>query len=145
VLRQRLAWLLLLASCKAAGPAAGDAPHAGPSPSPPHPTAAPSTAPDVQSVLQAVLDAPKLQQYFHPTAEGRVPVVLTGAGLSPDLRLAKFGQPVRVLDRPATGDKSAPVVEVMRLDIEGGRATVELRYEVEGLRVRAELTRGSVG
>jgi hypothetical protein len=102
-------------------------------------------APDAQSVLQIVLDAPKLQQYFHPTAEGRVPVVLSGAGLSPDLRLEKFGQPVRVLERPATSDKPAPVVEVVRLDIEGGRATVELRYEVEGLRVRAELTRGSAG
>jgi hypothetical protein len=57
----------------------------------------------------------------------------------------KFGQPVRVLERPATGDKRVAVVEVLRLALDGGRATVELRYEVEGLRVRAELTRGSAG
>jgi hypothetical protein len=91
---------------------------------------------DKKVVLQQCLDLPQLQEYFHTTQPGRLPVLIENNGRIPVLRLSKFGQEVKFLteDELTAAGKDA-FVEFIRFEIAADNATVIYRYSVEGLMV----------
>lgn len=95
---------------------------------------------DMTPVVQAVLDAPALQPYLHPEAEGRVPVVVVSRLELNGLR--KFEAPVRVTDTAPPDEAWLEITDVQ--PIPDGYA-VAIRYAVEGLTGRFEVTRDGGG
>jgi hypothetical protein len=103
-----------------------------------------ATADDRARIAQFALDLPALQQYYHASQPGRVPVIVaTGAHVDPSWQLSKFDQPVLFV--PPDQIAGRPFIEFTRLEVTGDQARVDLRYEVEGLRVWMVLVRSADG
>jgi hypothetical protein len=107
------------------------------------PSSAPASDDDLKAVLQLVIDDPELDQYLHLGEPGRFPVQISGEKLPSGLKLVKATEAVKVVDHPKS-DKDAVLV-FTDIDVQGDKASVRYRYDVEGVRATVTLARSSHG
>lgn len=93
-------------------------------------TSGPASREDVQAVLQLVVEDPELEPFLKLEQPGRFP--LRVAGLPDGIEITKATKPVQVVD--ASEAKTKPVVVFTEIDVQGNRATVRYRYDIEGVR-----------
>lgn len=108
---------------------AGDKPAAG----------APASEQDVAVILQLVVDDPELDRYLHLGEPGRFPLQLSGERLPSGLKLIKATEPVKIVDGPKS--KKDAVLVVTEIDVQGERATVRYRYDIESIRGNVTLAK----
>jgi hypothetical protein len=120
------------ASAKADAPAA-DKPAAS----------APASDEDVTAILQLVVNDPELDNYLHLGEPGRFPLQLAGERLPSGLKLIKATEPVKIVDGPKS--KKDAVLVVTEIDVQGDRATVRYRYDIEGIRGNVTLAKAAHG
>ncbi len=127
----------------AKAPAAGDAedpPAKGDAPSSDKPASnAPASDADVAAILQLVVDDPELDKYLHLGEPGRFPLQLAGEHLPSELKLIKATGPVKIVDGPKS--KKDAVLVVTEIDVQGDKASVRYRYDIEGIRGNVTLAR----
>lgn len=92
----------------------------------------PASADDVNAVLQLVVDDPELDSHLQLGEPGRFPLKIAGDGLPSGLKLVKGAEPVKLSEPPKS--KKDAVLVVTEIDIQGDKATVRYRYDVEGIR-----------
>lgn len=93
-----------------------------------------------ERAIQVVIDHEPLQQYFHSEVKGRVPLVILRSGITEDIGLEKFGQPVRVLSLDEIAREGIRAyIEFDEMSFRRDSGRVSLRYAVEGIYVTAEL------
>ena len=98
---------------------------------------------ELKTVLQLVLEDAELDKYLHLEEPGRFPLKLSGKDVPSDIALLKAGQPVKIVEgEPAKKDA---VLVVTKVDISGPIATVDYRYDVEGVVGTAHLKKASYG
>lgn len=102
-----------------------------------------TTDEDVRAILQLVIDDPELDQHLHLGEAGRFPLQLAGEGLPSGLKLVKATEPVKLVAAPKS--KKDAVLVVTELDVKGDKATVRYRYDVEGVRGTASLSKTAHG
>jgi hypothetical protein len=112
-------------------PAAGDASEAA--------SAGPAAEEDVSAVLQLVVDDPELDSHLHLGEPGRFPLQVSGEALPSGLKLVKATEPVKVVDGPKS--KKDPVLVFTEISVSGSAATVRYRYDIEGIRGTATLSK----
>ena len=156
------AWLLLFLSSLACGgpaaPAASPAPAADapdakePAPADPDAPAkadapasdkpasgAPASDADVTAILQLVVDDPELDRYLHLGEPGRFPLQISGERLPSGMKLVKATEPVKVVAGPKS--KKDAVLAITDIEVQGDKATVRYRYDVEGIRGNVTLAK----
>lgn len=89
---------------------------------------------NVQRVLQLTLDLPKLQPYLHPESPNRKPMHVIANDQVGDVKLEKFGEPVKFISAADAKAKNIPAFEFTSVDVDKNSATVGFRYRVEGIR-----------
>lgn len=144
-------WLGVVVSLVACGgaPAPAEAPVAAAEPAEVEAPAAAATAPaaasdaDVTAILQLVVDDPELDKYLHLGEKGRFPLQLSGEKLPSGLELVKSTEKVKVVEGPKS--KTDAVLVVTDLDVQGDKASVRYRYDVEGIRGTVTLARSAQG
>jgi hypothetical protein len=102
-----------------------------------------ATDDDVRAILQLVIDDPELDQHLHLGEAGRFPLQLAGEGLPSGLKLVKATEPVKLVAGPKS--KKDAVLVVTELDVQGDKATVRYRYDIEGVRGTATLSKTGHG
>lgn len=112
-------------------------------PASPSSSAAPASDDDVNAILQLVIDDPELDTHLHLGQAGRFPLKLSGERLPANLKLVKATEPVKVVGPPAS--KQDAVLVVSEIDVQGDKATVRYRYDVEGIRGTVTLAKTSHG
>jgi hypothetical protein len=100
---------------------------------------APASEQDVAVILQLVVDDPELDRYLHLGEPGRFPLQLSGERLPSGLKLVKATEPVKIVDGPKS--KKDAVLVVTEIDVQGERATVRYRYDVESIRGNVTLAK----
>lgn len=100
---------------------------------------APASDADVTAILQLVVDDPELDRYLHLGEPGRFPLQLSGQGLPSGLKLIKATEPVKIVDGPKS--KKDAVLVVTELDVQGDRASVRYRYDIESIRGNVTLAK----
>ena len=118
---------------KADNAAASDKPSSG----------APASDDDVTKILQLVVDDPELDNYLHLGQAGRFPLQISGDKLPSGLKLVKATEPVKVVDAPKS--KKDAVLVITEIDVQGDKATVRYRYDVEGIRGNVTLAKAAHG
>lgn len=98
---------------------------------------------DATAVLELVVNDPELDPYLKLGEPGRFPLKMSGSALPAGLKLVKSTEPVQIVAAPK--DKKDPVLVVTELEISGDKASVRYRYDVEGIRGSASLTKGQYG
>jgi len=96
---------------------------------------------DVRTVLQLVIDDDSLDPFLHLDQPGRFPLAVSGPNL-PD-GLTKSTKPVKIVE--GTGSKKEPVLAFTKIEVEGKHATVQYRYDIEGVRGSATLDKKEHG
>lgn len=96
-----------------------------------------ASADDAQKLLQLTLEDPELDGYLKLEEPGRFPLKISG-DLPPNLSLVKGAKPVEFVASP---DKGAAVLVITALELQGKTATIRYRYDVEGVRGTATLTK----
>jgi hypothetical protein len=104
---------------------------------PPPSAGTPAPADEAQKLLQLTLEDPELDAYLKLEEPGRFPLKISG-DLQPSLQLVKGNKPVEFVPSP---DKGAAVLVITALELQGKTATVRYRYDVEGVRGTATLTK----
>jgi hypothetical protein len=104
---------------------------------PPPAAGTPAPADEAQRLLQLTLEDPELDAYLKLEEPGRFPLKISG-DLPPGLQLVKGAKPVELVPSP---DKGAAVLVITTLELQGKTATVRYRYDVEGVRGTATLTK----
>ena len=94
-------------------------------------------------VVRLVIDHPSLAGYLHPEVAGRVPLIISDHLLAVDIKLSKFGQPVRIVHDSEVG--SRPHLRFLSFQVDGRRAKVTIEYKVEGVQSVFILEQGSNG
>jgi hypothetical protein len=102
-------------------------------------SSAPASDDDVTAILQLVVDDPELDVYLHTGDPGRFPLKLSGDKLPSGLKLVKATKPVEIVDGPKS--KKDPVLAITEIDVQGDKATVRYRYDIEGIRGTVTLAR----
>jgi hypothetical protein len=97
----------------------------------------PASADEAQKLLQLTLEDPELDGYLKLEEPGRFPLKISG-DLPPNLTLVKGAKPVEFVASP---DKGAAVLVITALELQGKTATIRYRYDVEGVRGTATLTK----
>jgi hypothetical protein len=105
--------------------------------------AAPASDDDVSAVLQLVIDDPELDSHLHLGEPGRFPLKIAGEKLPSSLKLVKATEPVK-LSQPPQSKKDAVLV-FTEIEIQGDKATVRYRYDVEGIRATVTLAKSPHG
>ena len=100
---------------------------------------APASDDDVTAILQLVVDDPELDVYLHTGDPGRFPLKLSGEKLPSGLKLVKATKPVEIVDGPKS--KKDAVLAITEIDVQGDKATVRYRYDIEGIRGTVTLAR----
>jgi len=98
---------------------------------------------DVTAVLQLVVDDPELDKYLHLGEKGRFPLQIAGEKLPAGLALVKSTERVLVVSGPKS--KADAVLVVTDLEVQGDKASVRYRYDVEGIRGTVTLARSAQG
>lgn len=106
-------------------------------------SAAPATQADVSAILQLVVDDPELDKHLHLEQPGRFPLRLAGEALPSDLSLVKATEPVKVVNAPKS--KQEAVLVITAIDVQGDKATVRYRFDIEGIRGTVTLARSAHG
>ena len=109
-------------------PAKSDAPEAAEKGA----SSAPASDDDVTAILQLVVDDPELDAYLRTGEPGRFPLKISGEKLPSGLKLVKATKPVEIVDGPKS--KKDAVLAITEIDVQGDKATVRYRYDVEGIR-----------
>jgi hypothetical protein len=109
----------------------------------PPPPSASQSGDDTTAVLELVVYDPELEPYLKLGEPGRFPLKVSGSALPAGLKLVKATEPVQVVSSPK--DKKDPVLVFTEIDIAGNKASVRYRYDVEGIRGSANLTKGQYG
>ena len=104
---------------------------------------APASDADVTAILQLVVDDPELDRYLHLGEPGRFPLQLAGERLPNGLKLIKATEAVKVVDGPKS--KKDAVLVVTEIDVQGDRATVRYRYDIESIRGNVTLAKSAHG
>jgi hypothetical protein len=107
------------------------------------PTSAAQSADDATAVLELVVNDPELDPYLHLGDPGRFPLKISGSKLPAGLKLEKATKPVEIVSGPK--DKKDPVLVFTEIEISGKKASVRYRYDIEGIRGSANLTKGQYG
>jgi hypothetical protein len=100
---------------------------------------APASDEDVTAILQLVVDDPELDNYLHLGTAGRFPLQLAGEHLPSGLKLVKSTEPVKIVDGPKS--KKDAVLVLTDIDVQGDKATVRYRYDIEGIRATVSLAK----
>ena len=101
------------------------------------------SADDATAILELVVNDPELDPYLKLGEPGRFPLKISGSALPSGLKLVKNNEPVQVVAAPK--DKKDAVLVVTEVDISGKKASVRYRYDIEGIRGSANLTKGQYG
>lgn len=101
--------------------------------------ASPASDADVTAILQLVVDDPELDRYLHLGEPGRFPLQISGERLPSGMKLVKATEPVKVVDGPKS--KKDAVLAITEIDVQGDKATVRYRYDVEGIRGNVTLAK----
>ena len=117
----------------------GDAPAADK----PAASSAPASDEDVTAILQLVVNDPELDNYLHLGEPGRFPLQLAGERLPSGLKLIKSTEPVKIVEGPKS--KKDAVLVVTEIDVQGDRATVRYRYDIESIRGNVTLAKAAHG
>jgi hypothetical protein len=115
----------------------GDAPADKPA------SSAPASDEDVTAILQLVVNDPELDNYLHLGEPGRFPLQLAGEHLPSGLKLIKSTEPVKIVDGPKS--KKDAVLVITEIDVQGDRATVRYRYDIESIRGNVTLAKAAHG
>jgi hypothetical protein len=107
------------------------------------PSGAPASDEDITKILQLVVDDPELDTYLHLGQAGRFPLQISGEKLPSGLKLIKATEPVKVVDAPKS--KKDAVLVITEVDVQGDKATVRYRYDIEGIRGTVTLARSAHG
>jgi hypothetical protein len=107
------------------------------------PQPATQSADDATAVLELVVNDPELDPYLKLGEPGRFPLKISGSALPAGLKLEKATKPVEVVAAPK--DKKDPVLVFTEIEISGKKASVRYRYDIEGVRGSANLTKGQYG
>ncbi len=100
---------------------------------------APASEGDVNAIMQLVVDDPELDSHLHLGEPGRFPLKIAGDKLPSGLKIVKATEPVKLSEPPKS--KKDAVLVVTELEIQGDRATVRYRYDVEGIRATVTLSK----
>ena len=119
--------------------ASGDPASAASDAKPAAATSSPATEADINAILQLVVDDPELDTHLHLGEPGRFPLQLAGEMLPSSLKLVKATEPVKLVAGPKS--KKDAVLVVTELDVQGDKATVRYRYDVEGVRGTVSLAK----
>jgi hypothetical protein len=103
----------------------------------------PASDDDVSAILQLVIDDPELDSHLHLGEPGRFPLRIAGEKLPSSLKLVKATEPVKLSQPPQT--KKDAVLVFTEIDIQGDKATVRYRYDVEGIRATVTLAKSAHG
>jgi hypothetical protein len=122
-----------------AAPAKDDAPPAAEKGA----SSAPASDDDVSAILQLVVDDPELDTHLHLGEPGRFPLKLSGDKLPSGLKLIKATKPVEVVDGPKS--KKDAVLVITEIDVQGDKATVRYRYDIENIRATVTLAKVAHG
>ena len=106
-------------------------------------TSATQSGDDTTAVLELVVNDPELDPYPHLGEPGRFPLKISGSALPSGLKLVKATEPVQIVSGPK--DKKDPVLVFTEIEISGKKASVRYRYDIEGIRGSANLTKGQYG
>ena len=123
-----------------AAPDKVDAPSGGDKPAA---ASAPASDEEVTAILQLVINDPDLDQYLHLGEPGRFPLQLSGERLPSGLKLVKSTEPVKIVDAPKS--KKDAVLVITEIDVQGDKASVRYRYDIEGIRGNVSLTKKAHG
>lgn len=102
-------------------------------------SAASASEDDVSAILQLVVDDPELDSHLHLGEPGRFPLRIAGDKLPSGLKIVKATEPVKLSEPPKS--KKDAVLVVTELEIQGDKATVRYRYDVEGIRATVTLAK----
>lgn len=94
-------------------------------------------------VVRLVIDHPALAVYLHPEVAGRVPLIISDNLLAADIKLSKFGQPVRIVHDLEVG--AQPHIRFLSFQVDGRRAKATIEYKVEGVQAVFILEQRSSG
>ena len=100
---------------------------------------APASDEDVSAILQLVVDDPELDAHLRLGEPGRFPLKVAGDKLPSGLALVKASEPVKVSAPPKS--KQDAVLVFTEIDIQGSKATVRYRYDIEGIRATVILAK----
>lgn len=100
---------------------------------------APASEDDVSAILQLVVDDPELDTHLHLGEPGRFPLKIAGDKVPSGLKLVKATEPVQVSAPPKS--KKDAVLVFTEIDIQGDKATVRYRYDIEGIRATVTLAK----
>jgi hypothetical protein len=89
--------------------------------------------------LQLVVDDPELDTHLHLGTAGRFPLQLSGERLPSGLKLVKATEPVKIVDAPKS--KKDAVLVITEIDVQGDKATVRYRYDIENIRATVTLAK----
>lgn len=103
------------------------------------PASAPASDDDVSAILQLVVDDPELDSHLHLGEPGRFPLKVAGEKLPSGLKLVKATEPVKVSEPPKS--KKDAVLVFTEIEIQGDKATVRYRYDIEGIRATVTLAK----
>ncbi len=103
----------------------------------------PATPQDVTAIMQLVVNDPELDTYLHLGEPGRFPLQISGDKLPSGMELIKATKPVKIVDAPKS--KKDPVLVVTEIDVQGDKATVRYRYDIEGIRGTVTLAKSPHG
>ena len=101
----------------------------------------PVSADELRTILQLVIDDDSLDPVLHLDQPGRFPLAVSGPNI-PD-GLTKSTKPVRIVE--GTGSKKEAVLAFTKIEVQGKRATIQYRYDVEGVRGSATLDKKEHG
>jgi hypothetical protein len=104
---------------------------------------APASEADISAILQLVVDDPELDSHLNLGTPGRFPLQVAGEGLPSGLKLVKSTEPVKVVEPPKS--KKDPVLMFTEISVQGSKATVRYRYDVEGIRGTVTLAKSPHG
>jgi hypothetical protein len=107
------------------------------------PQPASQSADDTTAVLDLVVNDPELDPYLKLGEPGRFPLKISGSALPSGLKLEKATKPVEIVAAPK--DKKDAVLVFTEIEISGKKASVRYRYDIEGVRGSANLTKGQYG
>jgi hypothetical protein len=102
-------------------------------------TSAPASDEDVTAILQLVVDDPELDNHLHLGTAGRFPLQMSGERLPSGLKLVKATEPVKIVDAPKS--KKDAVLVITEIDVQGDKATVRYRYDIENIRATVTLAK----
>jgi hypothetical protein len=104
---------------------------------------APASEDEVNAILQLVVDDPELDKHLHMEEPGRFPLQVSGDKLPSSLKLVKATKPVSVVAAPKS--KKDAVLVFTEIEVQGDKATVRYRYDIEGVRGTVTLAKSPHG